>query len=220
MSVYDSSGGSPFGRPPVRAGTLWAGGVAAALVAGGVAVVGFLLVRGVLDLPMLGRGAGRGGLRAVHAHLRRAGRPRRHRRHRADAPAAGHDAAPAAVLRLDRRPGHGGRHDRAVHAEPAVPRRRGHRRREPLHRTLDRGAGVDERPLVRTAGPSGPALPRPARSAARADPASPKITATVVSCPLRTRDGGNAFNSRGDLAARHLDGAGRTKPADPCEAAR
>ena len=54
MSVYDSSGTSPFGRPPVRAGTLWAGGVAAALVAGGVAVVGFLLVRGVLDLPILG----------------------------------------------------------------------------------------------------------------------------------------------------------------------
>jgi hypothetical protein len=45
--------GSPA-RPPVRAGTLWAGGAAAALVAAGVAIVGFLIVRGLLDLPVLG----------------------------------------------------------------------------------------------------------------------------------------------------------------------
>ena len=125
MSVYDSSGGSPFGRPPVRAGTLWAGGVAAALVAGGVAVVGFLLVRGVLDLPILG--VEKGGAvfepsMLTYAVLAALGA---HRRHRADAPAAGHDAAPAAVLRLDHRPGHGGRHDRAVHARtsPSSPPR-------------------------------------------------------------------------------------------------
>jgi hypothetical protein len=54
MTVYDSAGSTPFGRPPVRAVTLWAGGAAAALVAAGVAVVGFLLVRGVFDLPILG----------------------------------------------------------------------------------------------------------------------------------------------------------------------
>jgi hypothetical protein len=33
---------------------LWAGGCAAALVAAGVAVVGYLLVRGVLDIPIVG----------------------------------------------------------------------------------------------------------------------------------------------------------------------
>jgi hypothetical protein len=38
---------------------LWAGGCAAALVAAGVAVVGYLLVRGVLDIPIIG--ARRGG---------------------------------------------------------------------------------------------------------------------------------------------------------------
>lgn len=54
MTVYDRAGSTPFGRPPVRAMTLWAGGAAAALVAAGVAVVGFLLVRGVFDLPILG----------------------------------------------------------------------------------------------------------------------------------------------------------------------
>jgi hypothetical protein len=33
---------------------LWAGGCAAALVAAGVAIVGYLLVRGVLDIPIVG----------------------------------------------------------------------------------------------------------------------------------------------------------------------
>ena len=50
MAMYE---GSP-GRTPVRGGTLWAGGAAAALVAAGVAIVGFLIVRGLLDLPVLG----------------------------------------------------------------------------------------------------------------------------------------------------------------------
>src|ERR1044071_4299194 len=44
--------------PPQRMGVLpnklWAGGCAAALVAAGVAVVGYLLVRGVLDIPIVG----------------------------------------------------------------------------------------------------------------------------------------------------------------------
>jgi hypothetical protein len=37
----------------VDAGTLWAGGVAAAAVSAGVALVGFLLVRGILDIRVL-----------------------------------------------------------------------------------------------------------------------------------------------------------------------
>jgi hypothetical protein len=42
------------GRPnAVNAGRLWAGGVATAVVAGLVAVVGILLARGVFDVPVL-----------------------------------------------------------------------------------------------------------------------------------------------------------------------
>ena len=40
-------------REQVSAGRLWAGGVATALVAAGVAVVGVLLIRGVLGIPIL-----------------------------------------------------------------------------------------------------------------------------------------------------------------------
>ncbi|MCP2341328.1 DUF6069 family protein [Actinomadura rupiterrae] len=46
-------------RPRVRAGRLWAGGIATAVVAALVVVVGVLLVRGVLDIAVLapsGRG--------------------------------------------------------------------------------------------------------------------------------------------------------------------
>lgn len=57
---YPPQGYPPQGYPPpvptrpgVDAGRLWAGGVAASLVAGGVAAVGYLFVRGVLDIPML-----------------------------------------------------------------------------------------------------------------------------------------------------------------------
>lgn len=54
MAMYGSAEGHPPARPPVRAATLWAGGAAAAIVAAGVAIVGFLIVRGLLDLPVLG----------------------------------------------------------------------------------------------------------------------------------------------------------------------
>ncbi|MCW6003546.1 hypothetical protein K1W54_02975 [Micromonospora sp. CPCC 205371] len=50
MAMYSSA----ESRPPVRAATLWAGGAAAAVVAAGVAIVGFLIVRGLLDLQVLG----------------------------------------------------------------------------------------------------------------------------------------------------------------------
>jgi hypothetical protein len=53
VTVYGDSS-RHVGHPPVRAATLWAGGAAAAVVAAGVAVVGFLVVRGLLDLPVLG----------------------------------------------------------------------------------------------------------------------------------------------------------------------
>jgi hypothetical protein len=39
--------------PVVDAGTLWAGGVAAAVVAALIAVVGILICRGILDVPVL-----------------------------------------------------------------------------------------------------------------------------------------------------------------------
>lgn len=40
-------------RPRVEAGRLWAGGATAALVVAGVAVVGFLITRGILDIRVL-----------------------------------------------------------------------------------------------------------------------------------------------------------------------
>jgi hypothetical protein len=40
-------------RPRIDAGRLWAGGATAALVVAGVAVVGFLITRGVLDIRVL-----------------------------------------------------------------------------------------------------------------------------------------------------------------------
>ena len=40
-------------RPRVDAGRLWAGGATAALVVAGVAVVGFLITRGILDIRVL-----------------------------------------------------------------------------------------------------------------------------------------------------------------------
>jgi hypothetical protein len=40
-------------RPTVDAGTLWAGGAAAALVAALVAVVGLVIARGIFDIPVL-----------------------------------------------------------------------------------------------------------------------------------------------------------------------
>jgi Family of unknown function (DUF6069) len=57
MTMYEDSSRyaePPLIRPRPRAGTLWAGGCAAAVVAAGVAIVGFLIVRGLLDLPVLG----------------------------------------------------------------------------------------------------------------------------------------------------------------------
>lgn len=42
--------------PPVRPGVLWAGGAAAALVAALVAAVGYLIVRGLFKLEILGVG--------------------------------------------------------------------------------------------------------------------------------------------------------------------
>jgi hypothetical protein len=54
MRPYENYAEPPLTRPRPRASTLWAGGCAAAIVAAGVAIVGFLIVRGLLDLPVLG----------------------------------------------------------------------------------------------------------------------------------------------------------------------
>ncbi|GAA3520280.1 DUF6069 family protein [Actinocatenispora rupis] len=48
-------GGTPrTDRPRVNGSRLWTGGAVAAVIAAGVAVVAFLIVRGLLNLPMLG----------------------------------------------------------------------------------------------------------------------------------------------------------------------
>lgn len=59
MTAYRHQPGDPYqtdtpapGR--VNGGRLWSGGVAAALVAAGIAMVGFLVVKGLLRLPILG----------------------------------------------------------------------------------------------------------------------------------------------------------------------
>ena len=49
--MYQSEAVPP--RPSVNAGKLWSGGLATALVAGLVAVVGILLTRGLFDVPVL-----------------------------------------------------------------------------------------------------------------------------------------------------------------------
>ena len=56
--MYDAEPGRPPGsrsspRPTVDAGKLWAGGVATAVVAGLIAVVGLLVTRGVFDIFIL-----------------------------------------------------------------------------------------------------------------------------------------------------------------------
>ncbi len=56
-TVFQSGTGSQ--RPPVDAAKLWAGGLATALVAAPIAVVGILIARGLFDVPILARkGAG------------------------------------------------------------------------------------------------------------------------------------------------------------------
>lgn len=45
--------GDPTGRPAVNARVLWAGGAATAVVAALVAVVGVVVARGILDIPVL-----------------------------------------------------------------------------------------------------------------------------------------------------------------------
>jgi hypothetical protein len=50
-SAYDRAGGR--GRPAVEAGTLWAGGLATAAVAGFGYAVGVVIARGVFDIPVL-----------------------------------------------------------------------------------------------------------------------------------------------------------------------
>ena len=53
--MYDSQPGYPGRRdtPQVDAGRLWAGGVATAFIAALIAIVGDLIARGVLDIPVL-----------------------------------------------------------------------------------------------------------------------------------------------------------------------
>lgn len=48
-----TAGGAP--RRVIDAGRLWTGGVMAGVVAGGVAIVGLLIARGILDIPVLVR---------------------------------------------------------------------------------------------------------------------------------------------------------------------
>ena len=43
----------PGGRHEINTGKLWSGGLMAGVVAGGVVLVGFLIVRGILDIPLL-----------------------------------------------------------------------------------------------------------------------------------------------------------------------
>lgn len=50
-SSYAASGASV--RPPVDGGRLWAGGVASAVVAALIAVVGILIARGIFGIPVL-----------------------------------------------------------------------------------------------------------------------------------------------------------------------
>jgi hypothetical protein len=53
-SAYPAgSGGGPGRRRSVDAGRLWAGGIMAAVVAAGVAIVGLLVARGIADIPVL-----------------------------------------------------------------------------------------------------------------------------------------------------------------------
>jgi hypothetical protein len=49
--VGPTAGGRP--RRVIDAGRLWSGGIMASLVAAGVAVVGLLIARGILDVPVL-----------------------------------------------------------------------------------------------------------------------------------------------------------------------
>lgn len=51
---YAPAGNPRNDRPVVNASRLWTGGVVAALISAGVALVAFLIVHGILDLPMLG----------------------------------------------------------------------------------------------------------------------------------------------------------------------
>ena len=50
---YGGNGGVPEGRPGVDAGRLWAGGVATAVVAALVAIVGLLIARGIFHAHVL-----------------------------------------------------------------------------------------------------------------------------------------------------------------------
>jgi hypothetical protein len=54
-SVYDSEPQAASRRPPVDAARLWAGGLATAVVAALVAVVGILVARGLFDVSVLAR---------------------------------------------------------------------------------------------------------------------------------------------------------------------
>lgn len=55
------AGGAPA-RPPVDAGKLWAGGVATAVVAALIAIVGIVIARGIFDIPVLApKGSGTWG---------------------------------------------------------------------------------------------------------------------------------------------------------------
>jgi hypothetical protein len=50
---YVEGGGTDRPRPGVDAGRLWTGGLATALIAALIAVVGVLIVRGLFDVPVL-----------------------------------------------------------------------------------------------------------------------------------------------------------------------
>ncbi|GLZ75262.1 hypothetical protein Afil01_00690 [Actinorhabdospora filicis] len=59
MTTYRHQPDDPYradapAQSRVNGGRLWSGGVAAALVAAGIAMVGFLVVKGLLKLPILG----------------------------------------------------------------------------------------------------------------------------------------------------------------------
>ncbi|MEV0648785.1 DUF6069 family protein [Phytomonospora sp. NPDC050363] len=59
MTTYRHQPGEPYEEDAsaasrINAGRLWSGGVAAAVIAAGLAIVGYLIVKGLLELPILG----------------------------------------------------------------------------------------------------------------------------------------------------------------------
>ena len=102
-------------RPRLEVGRLWAGGVATAVVAALLALVGVLIVRVVLRIAVYAP-AGAGAFGDSRTLVLCLGERRgRHRGDRSPAPAARGGAPAADLLQLDRRAAHRGRGRDPVH---------------------------------------------------------------------------------------------------------